>query len=94
MSLLLWHVYVLRDPRDRSARYVGVTEMAPKDRAHRHVSEALRKSRSKTQSPKDAWILRRLETKGAAKRLHGSSAFLRPDVHEAVERTIREIAAR
>lgn len=165
----VWHVYLLRDPRDNAPRYVGVTEMAPKDRAHRHVSQALQASRRKSQGPKDAWIiellgaqlrpvvdvvervettradagvrerawivrltaeraallngggktkrgawggvvgrlretlagagivvaekhtlttLRRLEAKGAAKSLRGSTVFLRPDVHEAVERAL------
>jgi hypothetical protein len=161
-----WHVYLLRDPRDGSARYVGVTCMAPKDRLHRHVSEALKSARLGMVGPKDEWILgllkdqvrpqvetledvtgsrvqagdrerawisrfrdaallngerkksagrkawggliadlrarlardgivvaekhsitvlRRLEKKGEAKPLRDSSAFLRPDVHAAVE---------
>jgi hypothetical protein len=170
----LWHVHLLRDPRDKAPRYVGVTEMAPKDRVHRHVSQALQRSRAKSQGPKDAWIvellglklrpeidavervetsradagvrerawidrlrgegavllngggrtrrgawggvigalrealattgivvaenhtltqLRRLEAKGEVRSLRGSSAFLRPDVHDAVEATLRGGAA-
>ncbi len=77
----VWHVYLLRDPRDRAVRYVGCTSIGVKQRTHRHVSEALSHQKTKRVTPKDRWVLGLL------------SEGLRPDF-EIVERAMSERRAR
>lgn len=53
------HIYVLRDPRDRSIKYVGQTRY-PATRLSQHVSGAIA-SHSISKNKKNIWILELLE---------------------------------